>query len=261
MGSLAWVSLHYNASLMISKNAVGDRKTKARSCSDILRGEEGIKNTPLQSFRYPWSRIAKANFCDLFSYMAGNRDTPEIDCGERIACIGQQVKKDLFKLNSIAHYHNIFRKIEDDLDLTQAQLLGHQRDGTTHHLKQVDRLAAHRSDATKGAQVRDDFGGFAYLLHGIVQLLQRMLRVRVGYTQANQVDGVADEETNIIQRIVQLVRDARGQLTQGCQFASLYELLLLLAQFLLAALYLFSRFLEVTHDMNHRLAAPLQAQV
>src|SRR5205823_1190643 len=59
----------------------------------------------------------------------------------------------------------------------------------------------------------------------------------------------------------ELVRDARGQLSERGQLAGLDELLLLVPQLVLASLHLLRRLAQVAHDVDHRLAAVAEPQV
>ena len=72
---------------------------------------------------------------------------------------------------------------------------------------------------------------------------------------------VADEEADVVQRVVELVRDPGRQLAERRELAGLHQLLLLLAQLLLAALHLLRRLTQVAHDVDHRLAAALEPLV
>src|SRR5207253_3959017 len=63
------------------------------------------------------------------------------------------------------------------------------------------------------AQVRDDRRGLADLLHGVAQLADDLPLLRDG--ELDQVDGIADEQPDVVEWIVELVGDAGGQLTDG----------------------------------------------
>ena len=75
------------------------------------------------------------------------------------------------------------------------------------------------------------------------------------------VDDVADVEPDVVQRVVELVRDPGRQLAERGELASLDELLLLVAELLLAALHHLRRRTQVAHDVDHRLAAVLEPEV
>ena len=75
------------------------------------------------------------------------------------------------------------------------------------------------------------------------------------------IHDIAEEQSDVVQRVVQLVGNTGRQFTQRGQFPGLHQLLLLLAELLLAALHLFCRFTQTPHDVNHGLAAALQPLV
>src|SRR5207237_3282823 len=79
--------------------------------------------------------------------------------------------------------------------------------------------------------------------------------------QMNAVDDVPDVQADVVQRIVELVRDPGRQLAERRQLAGLDELLLLVAELLLAPLHLLRGLTQVAHDVDHRLAAVAQPEV
>ncbi len=82
----------------------------------------------------------------------------------------------------------------------------------------------------------------------------------MGYRTPN-IDRVANEKPDVVQRIVKLMGHARRQLPQGGKFPGLDQLFLFVAQLLLASLDLRRRFVQVTHDVDHRLARAPQADI
>jgi len=57
------------------------------------------------------------------------------------------------------------------------------------------------------------------------------------------------------------VRDTGSELAERRELSGLYELLLFLAELVLAVLHLLRRLAKVAHDVDHRLAAVAQPQV
>src|SRR5437773_8840568 len=107
--------------------------------------------------------------------------------------------------------------------------------------------------------MRDDLGGLADLLHGAAQFAYDPLVVH--YAELNEVDGVAHEQTDVVEWIVELMGDASGDLAERGELSRLDELLLFVAQLLFTSLHLGRRLLQISHDMNHGLAAGLKTQL
>ena len=143
--------------------------------------------------------------------------------------------------------------------MTEAKLLPDERHGSAHHLVDPHRLTADRRDPPERAQMRDDLRGVANLLHGVAQLVEKALPVRGAELQ--MIDRVPDEQPDVVERVVQLVRDPRSQLAQRGQLAGLDELLLLVAELLLATLDFLGRLPHVPHDVDHGLPPVLEPQV
>src|SRR3989442_13966319 len=97
------------------------------------------------------------------------------------------------------------------------------------------------------------------LLHGAMQFMQDALMVCL--TEFNQINSIADEQADVVQRIIKFMGNAGGKLSERCQFTGLDKLFLLLAQLLLAALYLCCRLTQVAHDVYHGFATIFQAQI
>src|SRR5262249_35864316 len=66
---------------------------------------------------------------------------------------------------------------------------------------------------------------------------------------------------DVVQRIVQLVRDASGELAESRKLSGLYELLLFVSQLLLAMKHLRRRLAQIIHYVDHRLASSFKPQV
>jgi hypothetical protein len=134
-----------------------------------------------------------------------------------------------------------------------------QRERALDHLLQQHRLERHRRGAAEGAEVRDYAGRLPHLVERFAEVV---LDLRLlDRAELDAVDGVRDEEPDVVQRVVQLVRDTGGQLAERRQLARLHELFLLLAELLLAALHLERRLAQVVHDVDHRLAAALEPEI
>ena len=97
------------------------------------------------------------------------------------------------------------------------------------------------------------------LLHCALQFMQNTLGVCLA--QFNQINHIANEQTNVVQWIIEFMGYPSCKFSQRCQLASLHKLFLLLAQFLLTSLHLCRRLFQIAHDMNHRFAATFQAQI
>ena len=83
----------------------------------------------------------------------------------------------------------------------------------------------------------------------------------LGPSELDQVDGVAHEQADVVEWIVELVGDAGGELAQRGELPRLNELLLFVAQLLFAPLHLGRGLPQVAHDVDHGLAAGLQMQL
>ena len=100
---------------------------------------------------------------------------------------------------------------------------------------------------------------FANLIHRLLEVGDHPLRIYLA--EHHPVDDVADEEADVVQRVIELVRDAGRQLTESRQLGSLHELLLLVAQLLLTPFDGLRGLTQVAHDVDHRLARFAQPQV
>src|SRR6187200_621091 len=114
------------------------------------------------------------------------------------------------------------------------------------------RLLTYRRSSAERAQMRDDLSCLMYLLHRAMKLTKHGCFLDV--PEFNRVDHVADEETDVVQRIVEFMCDASRQLTKRRQLRGLDELLLFLTEFLLATLHLRGRIPQIPHHVDHRLA-------
>src|SRR6267378_2997810 len=107
--------------------------------------------------------------------------------------------------------------------------------------------------------MRDDLRGLRHLLHGLAQLADDLPLVR--HAEFDEVDRIAHEQAGVVEGVVELVGDPRGELAERGELAGLDELLLFVAQLLLAPLHFGRGLPQVTHDVDHRLPAVLQTQV
>src|SRR6267142_6817294 len=107
--------------------------------------------------------------------------------------------------------------------------------------------------------MRDDLRGLRHLLQGLAQLADDLPLVR--HAEFDEVDRIAHEQAGVVEGVVELVGDARGELAERGELAGLDELLLFVAQLLLAPLHFGRGLPQVTHDVDHRLPAVLQTQV
>ncbi len=96
-------------------------------------------------------------------------------------------------------------------------------------------------------------------MHSVIQLAADSFGVR--RSKLNQVKRVADEQPDVIERVVQLVRNAGGQLAERGELSCLDELFLLVAEFLFAPLHLLGGFAKIVHDVDHRFAAAFEPDV
>jgi hypothetical protein len=107
--------------------------------------------------------------------------------------------------------------------------------------------------------VRDDLGRLADLLRRTPQVLEHALLIET--SKVDQIDHVANQQTNVVQRVVQLVGNASRELAQGGQLASLHKLRLFFTKLALAALDLERGCPQVTHDVDHRFATLLESLI
>jgi hypothetical protein len=107
--------------------------------------------------------------------------------------------------------------------------------------------------------VGDDLRRLPYLLHRFLEIAHERLGLVI--SEPDPVDHVPDVEADVVERVVELVRDAGCELAQGGELARLDELLLLVPQLLLAPLHLLRGLTQVAHDVDHRLAAVAEPQV
>src|SRR5467141_4148952 len=107
--------------------------------------------------------------------------------------------------------------------------------------------------------MRDDLRGLRDLLHGLAQLADDL--PLVCYAEFDEVDRIAHEQAVVVEGVIELVGDARGELAERGELARLDELLLFVAQLLLAPLHFGRGLPQVTHDVDHRLPAVRQTQV
>src|SRR6266849_2965433 len=136
--------------------------------------------------------------------------------------------------------------IQLDEDLAVAHLFLQQREGAMDHFVNQEPLATGGRGPAKGAQMRDDLGRLADLLHGAVELAQQLLGA--GTIHLNLIDGVADEQADVVEGVIELMSHSRGELAESGQLGRLNQLLLLVAQFLLAAEHLGRGLFQVAHD-------------
>ena len=243
-------------------DAVRDREPEPGARPDLLRREERVEDALGDPRRDPGPGVRED---DPDPVAIERRDDPDLlrSCGTSSSAsraFVEQVDEDLLELDRVAEDDELVRaEVEVDLDRAQPELLLHQRQRALDHLVDVDGLERHRRRAAERAQVGDDLRRLPHLLHRLVEVLERGLRVELAHV--DPVDHVADVEADVVQRVVQLVRDAGRQLAERGQLAGLDELLLLVAQLLLAALHLLRRRTQVAHDVDHRLAAVLELEV
>src|SRR6266566_3954337 len=149
--------------------------------------------------------------------------------------------------------------MDRDVDLTQPELLLHEGKRPIDHLPQGDRLAAHGRRPPERAQMRDDLRRLADLLHRVAQLANDLPLVH--HAELDQVDRVAHEQAGVVEGVVELVGHAGGELAERRELSRLDELLLFVAQLLFASLHLGRGLPQITHDVDHGLAAVLQMKL
>src|SRR6185295_14925789 len=142
----------------------------------------------------------------------------------------QQVDQHLFELNRVSQDQRIVvAQLEIEIDLTKPELFLHQRQRPHDDVVDQNRFPAYRRGAAKRAKVRDDFRRLSHLMHSVIQLAADSFGVR--RSKLNQIKRVADEQPDVIERVVQLVRNASGQLAERGELSCLDELFLLVAEF------------------------------
>src|SRR6266851_80695 len=118
VSALAGVIFDHNGTLVIFDNAVCNRETQTRSCSDLFCGEEWVENTLFQTHRNTWTGITHTQFYALCLHSAGDGNDFMRHVGERVTRISQQVKNHLFHLNRVANHNHLFlREMHDYLYL------------------------------------------------------------------------------------------------------------------------------------------------
>src|SRR2546426_509918 len=245
---------------MLVDDAVRDGQAQARSLSDVLGGEERIEDPPLEPRGNPVSRIGERDLHDRGADRTRDANRLARRVGHRVARIRQEVDEDLLELNRIAYDHGLLpAQVDCDLDLAQPELLPHERQRPLDHLPQGNRLAADGGRPSERAQMRDDFRGLAHLLHGLTQLADDLPLVR--HAELDEVDRVTDEQAGVVEGVVELVGHAGGKLAERRELSRLDELLLFVAQLLFAPLHLGRGLPQVTHDVDHGLAAVLQMKL
>ena len=86
-----------------------------------------------------------------------------------------------------------------------------------------------------------------------MELAQQLLGA--GTIHLNLIDGVADEQADVVEGVIELMSHSGGELAESGQLGRLNQLLLLVAQFLLAAQHLGRSLFQVAHDVDHGFAA------
>src|SRR5215831_16911629 len=241
-------------------DAVGDREAEAGSRSDLLRREERVEDALLELPRDPGPAVGEVDPDQLAFSARRDLDRLGARIGEGVARVGEQVDEDLLELDRVAeHDQLVAAEVELDVDRAQPQLLLHQGQRALDHLVDVDGRERDRRGAAEGPQVRDDRRRLLHLLQGVLELTND--RLPVVSAEPHLVEDVADEQADVVERVVELVRDAGRELAERRQLAGLDELLLLLPQLLLPALHFLRGLTQVAHDVDHRLAAVAKLQV
>src|SRR5207247_4123803 len=179
------------------------REAQSRAPPDLLSGKEWIEDTLLEPGRNPGPGIGERHLHRPGAHHTRHANRCACRVGYRIARVGQQVDEYLLQLDGIAYDHRLLRaQVDRDLDRAQPELFPHQGKRPLDHLPQGDGLAANGSRPPERAQVRDDRRGLADLLHGVAQLADDLPLLRDG--ELDQVDGIADEQPDVVEWIVEL---------------------------------------------------------
>src|SRR5438093_645932 len=245
---------------MLVDDAVRDGQAQARSLSDVLGGEERIEDPPLEPRGDPVSRIGERDLHlrDADRTRDANRLAWRVR--HRVAGVRQQVDEHLLQLDGVSDDHGLLlAQVDRDLDLAQPELLLHEGKRPPDHVPQGNRLAADGGRPAERAQMRDDLGGLAHLLHGLAQLADDLPLVR--HAELDEVDRVAHEQAGVVEGVIELVGHAGGELAERRELPRLDELLLFVAQLLFAPLHLGRGLPQITHDVDHGLAAVLQMKL
>src|SRR5439155_11704548 len=258
--ALARRAHHRDRAAVLLDDPIRDGQAQARAFADLLGGEERIEDPPLEPGRNPVPGIDERDLDRRGADRSRNANRLAWRVDHRVARVRQQVDEHLLQLDGIANDHGLLRaQVERDFDLAQSELLLHEGQRTLDYLPHGDRLTAGGGRPSKRAQMRDDLRGLPHLLHGLAQLADDLLLVRCA--EFDEVERVAHEQAGVVEGVVELVGDARGELAERGELAGLDELLLFVAQLLLAPLHFGRGLPQVTHDVDHRLAAVLQTQV
>src|SRR5256886_11603740 len=234
-GAFAWRAHHRDRAAVLLDDPVGDGQAQARALADLLGGEERIEDPPLEPGGNSAPGIGERDVHRPGADRTRNANLLARRLGHRVARVGQHIDEDLLQLNRIPHDQRLlWTQVYRDLDLAQPQLLPHERKRPRDHVPQGDRLAADLGRPPEGTQVRDDLRGLADLLHGVAQLAEDLPLFRHG--EVDQVHRITHEQADVLEWIVELVGDARGELAERGELSRLHELLLFVAQLLLAPL-------------------------
>src|SRR5436190_10242997 len=256
----AAVGLDGDVSAVLLDDAVRDRKPEAGSGADLLRREERVEDPLLELPRDPGARVRELDPDPVGVGGSADPDRLSARLRERVAGVREQVDEHLLELDRVAEDDQLVRReIERDFDPAQAQLLLHQQQRALDHVVDVHGLDADGRGATECAEVRDDRRRLPYLLHRVLELVDHIIRVE--RAEAHLLEDVADAQSDVVQRVVELVCDGGRELAEGRELARLHELLLLFPQLLLPVFHLLRRLTQVAHDVDHRFAAVSQTQV
>ena len=215
---------------VIAQNAVADAEAEARPLPDVARREERVEHATDVVLGNAMTRIADREL-DGRSFFDIPRADPEAArraSAHRLFRVQHEVEQRLLELASVGEDAGKVRLVLGvELDAAQAELVHPQGEHAADEIDDVLRRTFGRLPPREREQISDDPGGALGLLRNPAQVTgERRGRPhgRLGRRGSELVFdelGVADHAG---QRVVQLVCDARHELTDGRQFFGLEQL-------------------------------------
>src|SRR5437879_13392720 len=145
-GAFARRAYDGNRAAVLLDDPICDGQAQSRPFPDLLSGEEGIKDPPLDRRGNPLSSVGERDLHALGAERSRNANCFTWRLGHCVARIRQQVDENLLELNWISNNYGFLRaQVDRDPDLTQPELLLHERQRPLDHLPKGDRLVAYGS--------------------------------------------------------------------------------------------------------------------
>jgi hypothetical protein len=211
-------------------------KAQTGAFADALRGEERLENTLARRPRHAGARVrnrqhhvrsgrdAGVQRCiGCVELHVGYLDAELTSVGHGVSCIHRQVHDDLLELGGVGldSAHTVYRK-QRQRDIGSEQTL-QQAFHLQNELAEVEHLRLQQLPATEGQQLPHEVrGAITGASHFLDVLTQRV----VGRQLFRNTDGIAQHYR---QQVVEVVRDAGGELADRLQLLGLAQLRLQLS--------------------------------